>query len=109
MSKPGLVAGQIARIVRRISGRFQPDRIVLFGSQARGDSGPGSDVDLLVIMPVRGSIRNKRIELQISVHDIRVPKDILVVRPEDVAAQKDIPGTIVHFALREGRTLYARA
>lgn len=66
-------------------------------------------MDLLVIMPVRGSIRKKRIELQMAVHDIRVPKDILVMRPEDVEAQKNIPGTIVRYALREGRTLYGRA
>jgi len=99
---------RIARIVRRISGKFRPNRIVLFGSRARGDSRPDSDVDLLVIMPVRGSLRKKRIEMQMLVHDIKVAKDILVVRPEEADIQKDIPGTIVRYAFRDGKTLYAR-
>jgi len=109
MKSNGTINVQIDRMVRRISRKFRPDRIILFGSRARGDSKPGSDVDLLVIMTVRGSLRKKRVELRLAVHDIQVPKDILVVRPEDAEVQKDIPGTIVRYALREGRTLYARA
>jgi predicted nucleotidyltransferase len=42
---------EISRMVKRIVRQFAPDQIILFGSQARGDAGPDSDVDLLVVMP----------------------------------------------------------
>src|SRR5438067_171996 len=45
---------QIDRMVKRIVKKFAPKRIILFGSQARGDAGPDSDIDLLIIMPVKG-------------------------------------------------------
>ena len=43
-------------MVRRIAERFQPEKVILFGSYARGTAGPDSDVDLLVIMAVTGSM-----------------------------------------------------
>ena len=47
----------IRKMVNRILEHFDPDRIILFGSHARGEAGPDSDVDLLVVMTVRGSKR----------------------------------------------------
>ena len=98
----------IQMMVERLVQRFDPDRIILFGSQARGTAGPGSDVDLLVIMPVSGSKREKRVEMRVALHDIAMPKDILLATPEDVLRYKDVVGTIIRPALHEGRVLYAR-
>jgi len=98
----------IDAMVQRLVERFAPEQIILFGSHARGDAGPDSDVDLLVIMPVTGSKRAKQIEMRVALHDIRVPKDILLVTPEEVARRRDIVGTIVRPALQEGRVLYVR-
>ena len=98
----------IGEMVRRIVSRFDPDRIVLFGSHARGTAGPDSDVDLLVVMPVAGHIRDKRIEVRLALHDIGAAKDIVLVTPEEFRRQRDIPGTIVHPAVREGRALYVK-
>jgi hypothetical protein len=50
----------------------------------------------------------KRLEMRLAVHDIPLPKDILLVRPEEADVQVGIPGTLVRYALREGKTLYAR-
>jgi len=44
----------IHAMVRRIVRQFRPERVILFGSHARGEAGPDSDVDLLVVMPVHG-------------------------------------------------------
>jgi predicted nucleotidyltransferase len=99
----------IARMVQRIVDQFDPDQIVLFGSHARGTAGPDSDVDLLVVMPVSGSRREKQIEMRVALHDIQMPKDIIVVTPDDVARRRDIVGTIIRPALREGKVLYVRA
>jgi len=98
----------IEQMVLRIVDRFDPERIILFGSAARGDAGPDSDVDLLVVMPVEGSRREKAVEIGVAVNDIPVPKDIVVTTPEDFEWRKEIVGTIERPAEREGRLVYAR-
>ncbi len=102
-----LVQKKIEEMVRRIVERFHPDQILLFGSYARGQAGPDSDVDLLVVMPVQGSKRALQLQVRLALHDIRLPKDIIVVTPEQVERQRDIPGTIVRPAFLEGKVLYA--
>ncbi len=99
---------QIRPMVRRIVAKFDPDKIILFGSHARGQAGPDSDVDLLVVMPVKGSKRAKQLEIRTALHDVRVPKDVLVSRTEEFNWRKDVVGTIEYPAAREGKVLYAR-
>jgi predicted nucleotidyltransferase len=101
-------AEAIEEMVERLVEKFDPDRIILFGSHSRGSATPDSDVDLLVIMPVSGSKRENRIEMRVALHDIPVPKDILLATPEEVARYGDAVGTLIRPALREGRVLYAR-
>jgi predicted nucleotidyltransferase len=96
-------------MVGRIVRQFTPDKIILFGSHARGNAGPDSDVDLLIVMPVAGSKRQKAVEIGVALHDIRVPKDLIVVTPEEFEWRKDTIGTIEWPAWREGRVVYARA
>jgi len=98
----------IDQMVLRIVDGFHPERIILFGSAARRDAGPDSDVDLLVVMPVKGSRREKAVEIGVAVNDIPVPKDIIVTTPEDFEWRKEIPGTIERPAAREGRLVCAR-
>lgn len=98
----------IRQMVRRIADRFEPDRIILFGSYARGTARADSDVDLLVVMPLTGSKRAKQIELRRALHSFRLPKDIIVTTPEEFGWRKEIPGTIERPASREGRVVYLR-
>src|SRR2546427_8356735 len=84
----------IARMVKRIVKQFDPEQIILFGSHARGDAGPDSDVDLLVVMSVEGSVREKRLEIRGALRDFLVPLDIIVSRPDDFAWRKEVVGTI---------------
>ncbi len=102
------VSEKIAEMVRRIVIGFDPDRIVLFGSHARGTADPDSDVDLLVVMPVTGSKRQQAVEIDLALADVGMSKDVLVVTPEEVARNRDMPGHIVEPALREGKVLYER-
>lgn len=99
---------QIQEMVDRIVKQFDPEKIILFGSHARGDAGPDSDVDLLVVMPVAGSKRDKMVEIGVALHDIPLPKDIIVTTPEDFEWRKEIVGTIERPAEQEGKVLYAR-
>ncbi|MGH8563857.1 MAG: nucleotidyltransferase domain-containing protein [Gammaproteobacteria bacterium] len=95
-------------IAQRVVRQFDPERIILFGSHGRGDAGPDSDVDLLIVMPVAGSRREKAVEIGVALDDIRLPKDIIVTTPEDFEWRKQIAGTIERPAAREGKVLYAR-
>ena len=98
----------LQRAVDRIVERFGPDKIILFGSHARGEAGPDSDIDLLIVMPVSGSKREKAIEIGVALHDVRVAKDLIVTTPEEFEWRKDTIGTVERPAWREGRVLYAR-
>ena len=95
------VAGQIAA-------RFRPRQVILFGSHARGEAGPDSDVDLLVVMPVQGSRQQARLAIRRALHDIPMPKDIVVTTPEDFEWRKEVAGTVERPAALEGEVLYAR-
>lgn len=95
-------------MVRRIVERFDPERIILFGSHARGDARPDSDVDLLIVMTVDGSRREKAIEIGVALDDIPISKDIVVVTPEAFERRRNIFGTIEWPAAHEGMVLHAR-
>jgi predicted nucleotidyltransferase len=99
---------QIARMVNRIVKEFNPQQIFLFGSQARGNAGPDSDIELLVVMDIEGPKLKKCLEIRGAPRDFLVPLDILVTCPEEFAWRKDVVGTVEWAASREGRVLYAR-
>src|SRR5438128_527653 len=98
----------IEKMVRRIVKKFNPERIILFGSHATGVAGSDSDIDLLIVMPVPGSKRKLQIEMRTALHDLPVSKDLIVTTPEEFAWRKDIVGTIEYPAAKEGKVLYAR-
>jgi len=98
----------IRRMADRIVKQFDPERIILFGSHARGDSEPGSDVDLLVVKSVSGSRRSEQLQIRLALKDFPVSKDIVVTTPEDFAWRKEVPGTIERPAFLEGKVLYVR-
>lgn len=100
---------QMARVIVR---EVEPERVILFGSHARGEARPDSDVDLLVIeREPFGKLRSRRREAALlwrALSRFPVPKDIVVYSQEEAAACRDSPGHIVAEALREGRVLYER-
>ncbi|MDP2983007.1 MAG: nucleotidyltransferase domain-containing protein [Candidatus Latescibacter sp.] len=98
----------IQTIKDRIIERFQPERIILFGSHARGDAGSDSDVDILVVIDMKGSKREKAIEIGSLLHDIPVAKDIIVSTSEEYEWRKDVTGTIEYPASHDGVILYAK-
>lgn len=107
--KSETIEQSIARMVARIVKRFDPEQIILFGSQARGDAGPDSDVDLLVVMDVEGSILERQLDVRQVLHGIPARVDIVISPPSEFAWRKDVVGTIEWPAVHEGRVLYARS
>ena len=94
-------------VVRRIVEVAQPDEIILFGSAVRGEIGPDSDLDFLVVKSGVPHRRRLAQEIDLAMFGIPVPVDIIVVTPEDIRAHRDKAGTIIGPALREGKRVYA--
>ena len=95
-------------IVRRVVEVAQPERIVLFGSAARGDMTRHGDVDLLIVKDGADALElMSRIYRRL--RGAGVPVDALVVSADDVARYRDSHALIVKPALREGRTVYESA
>ena len=93
----------------RIVPGADPLRVVVFGSVARGEAVPGSDLDLLVVMPDGTDRREARRALRWMLNDLDVPKDVVVTTPEHARSRRDSGWHIVGTALREGETVYERA
>ena len=106
---PAATQAAISTMVERIVEGFDPFRILLFGSQARGDADKHSDVDLLVVMPDGTDKRRAAIEMRRVVRDLLVAKDIVVTTPDEIARRGNLVGTVLRPALREGKALYERA
>jgi len=99
----------IEEMVRRVVERFAPERVILFGSRAAGEATPDSDADLLVVMQCMVSPREQAVEIRKVLADLPLAKDVVVVTPEYFARYRDVVGTVVWPAVREGRPLYERA
>ncbi len=95
-----------SRVADRIVERCDASRIVLYGSVARGDDGPDSDIDLLVVMPIVGRRHDASVRVLNELRDMPVPVDITVVDPARLDEEASVPG-VVRAALREGRVLVA--
>jgi len=100
----------IDQMTQRIVREVDPQRIVLFGSWARGEANDQSDVDLLVVErepfgPNR-SRRQEAVRIWQCLYEFRVPKDILVYSLSEVEQWKDSRYHVVGRALKEGKVLY---
>jgi predicted nucleotidyltransferase len=95
-------------ITRRIVNGFHPDKIILFGSQARGTADKHSDVDILVISPVEGDRFDLILDMYKSLKGMLLARDIVVLEPDEFELDRQIPGTIARPAWKEGRILYER-
>ena len=98
----------VATMVDRIVEGFDPERIVLFGSVARGEVSKYSDVDLLVVMPDGTDRHEAAVEMHEHLGDMRTGKDIVVTTPREIERRGHIVGTVLRSALREGKVLHDR-
>jgi len=96
---------EIEQFGRRIGEEFGAERVILFGSYARGNANPDSDVDVLVIGPFRGRSADKSVEIQMKLRPA-FPVDLLVRTPEKVRERLAMGDTFMQEILTQGRTLY---
>ncbi len=106
---PELNQAVLDELVRRIVEAVQPHRIVLFGSAARGQMGPNSDLDVLVVMPDGVHRRQTARKAYRALFGLGWAKDVVVVTEEDVRRFAEEPSLVIYPALKEGRELYRAA
>lgn len=97
----------LKKIIRRIVKVAKPEKIIMFGSAAKGQMGPNSDVDLLVIK--RGKFHRGRLtdRIYMNMHGVGQAVDVIVVTPEDIERYKDCFALVIYPAVREGKVVYA--
>jgi predicted nucleotidyltransferase len=97
-----------SEIVRRIRAVADPQKIVLFGSRARGDHRPDSDIDLLVIEDSQLPRHRRAIPLYAALADLslNVDTEVIVYTPAEVEEWRNAGAAFVTTALREGTVLY---
>jgi len=93
-------------ILRRIVDVARPEKIILFGSTARGDRGPESDLDLLVIKSGDYNPRTVAADIYMKLYGVGQAVDLIVVTPEQVRKYASSPYLVLYPALREGKVLY---
>lgn len=96
----------LSEAVRRLVEGFSPQKVILFGSQARGTADPRSDTDLLVVCPIPGDRAQLALAMDRTLRGLRLARDIIVLSPEEYERDRLIPGTIARPASLEGRLLY---
>lgn len=105
--KKGTVDPEVLEeIIRRIVACANPEKIVLFGSGARGEMGPASDIDLLVIKSGEFDAGSLTEEIYMNLIGIGQAVDIIVISSLDVERFRNSPYFIVYPALQQGREVY---
>jgi uncharacterized protein len=96
-------------LLSRILERMRPVEVWLFGSRARGMARPGSDWDLLVVLPDEATEDDLDLmRAWQAVRDLRIPADLIPVRKGEFEEARDHAGTLVRTVVGEGRRIYAR-
>ena len=94
---------------RRLIEQFDPLRIIIFGSHARGTADDRSDVDLIVLCDGFTDRWQIAMEMNRSLWGLKLPCDILVFTPQEYEKEQQYCGTVARYAAREGKVLYERA
>ena len=100
---------QLNQITNIIAKQFNPQKIILFGSNARGEATEESDVDLIVVTNTTQDERDLAAEIQLALWDIPVAKDVLVRTPEEFQEETSVYWTVFCQAVNYGKVLYENA
>ena len=98
----------LKEMVARIRKTLNPERIILFGSRARGQIQNRSDYDLLVIQESDLPRYRRSVPLYPALADLPVEVDVLVYTPAEVHDWSQVPEAFVTTAIREGKVIYER-
>ncbi|MBN2123758.1 MAG: nucleotidyltransferase domain-containing protein [Deltaproteobacteria bacterium] len=109
MMKPAELMARAFELKDALLDVYDPEAVILFGSLGRGDADEFSDVDLLVVMETDRDTRSLGEEMIRHLDSLARDKHVIVRTPAEFCRWKDIPGTLVFSAVKEGRTLFEKA
>ncbi len=93
-------------VVNLIVAKFNPQKIIVFGSVASGTADDDSDIDILVVMDAQGDKISRRIPLIIALSKLRVDTDVIVATPEEFEGTKDNEASFIHEIVDSGYVAY---
>jgi predicted nucleotidyltransferase len=99
---------RVQEIVQRIVETAPPEKIILFGSRARGEVRPNSDFDVLVIKESAEPRYRRSAPLYVALADLPAEVEVMVYTPEEVEEWSQVPQAFVTTAVREGKVIYER-
>lgn len=99
---------KINEIAQRIANKFNPERIILFGSYAKGTPDTGSDIDLLIIQDTDLPNHKRGLDIRLSLIGTKMPFDILVYTSNEYEKEKNDKYSFLYSAIKYSKTLYER-
>jgi uncharacterized protein len=101
-------ASHVEAAIEQLVAHFDPLRVLVFGSYARGEAQPGSDLDLLVVLPKVDHKREAAVAMRRVLVDLPVPHDLYVTTPDEIKRRGWIIGSLLREALTNGKVIYER-
>lgn len=98
---------EIEKIKEKLLRKFNLEKIILFGSQARGTSDSKSDIDLLILVKKILNRKRMMLEMDKNLSGINYARDIIILTTDEYEINKHIPGTVARYAYKEGKEIYA--
>lgn len=102
------IAETLPKAIQKIVNELDPEKIVLFGSYARGNPTPDSDVDLLVILDTDKPRKERVVEVSLLLYPRLFPVDILVKTPQEIEDELEKGNFFIQEILEKGKVLYER-
>jgi predicted nucleotidyltransferase len=99
---------KIRAVVKKIANKFDPEKVILFGSYAYGKPKPESDVDLLVVMETPLRERQQRLEISRALSPRPFPLDIIVRTPKQIRERIALGDFFLREITSEGKVIYER-
>ena len=99
---------KLREMVRRIVQTVDPDRVILFGSRARGEARPDSDYDLLIVAPTTLPVTERTGPLHVTLSGLGVPKEVIWRTEDEIAKWRDARSHFLTTVVRTGRVVYER-
>lgn len=101
-----LTKAEIDRLVERIVARSQPQKVIIFGSYAKGTATIKSDLDILVIKNTELPMINRAADLSTTVHNVLIPVDVHIYTTEEVEEYAKEPFSFINTILKSGKIVF---
>jgi uncharacterized protein len=102
-----LTPAQIQAAADRIAAALHPKKIILFGSYARGDANEHSDLDLMIVDAQADNTFNASVQGRLAVGRVGIGVDVVAFDNETVEEQSKWQSSLIYWAVKEGKVLYA--